>query len=483
MKLAGGTWDVIEPLDADAGAYAQLYVVKSVAEDGVEAVAKCVLKRPGAQRELLLGDSIRAAEYSNVMPVIDSGEHGDHLVIVMPLATMSLRQYLDQQPGGIPLRDALDVLDDIAVALAEIDGEIIHRDIKPANILKHEGRWKLADFGISRYAEAVTATQTRRESFTYEYAAPEQWNHQPTTSRTDVYAFGVLAFELLEGRIPFQGPNFRDQHLTMPPPEMLFGTPKTRHLIVQCLLKDPETRPDPGSLQKRLHAAEIDATKQGTTKLATLSARRMERVSAEQARLAAERAEEERLQTVARGASELLRPVARAIKAELKETASEIEFDSVSGNAAPIFRAKYDRALLEFERVDSVEYSDVEFTVYAYSSITVETGKVGDEWHGRSHSLWYCDAEEQGRFAWYELAFSAPTDARQPRIEPFASPPWSPLPNFADVVRGAGLAWPMTELDLAEPSEFIQRWIGWFADAADGSLTRPSTLPGVPPTV
>lgn len=87
-------------------------------------------KEPGAQRELLFGDSIHAAEFSNVIPVIDSGEHENYYVMVMPRATTSLKQH----PAGIPLEDALAILDDIAAALAEINGEIIHRDLKPANI-------------------------------------------------------------------------------------------------------------------------------------------------------------------------------------------------------------------------------------------------------------------------------------------------------------------------------------------------------------
>jgi hypothetical protein len=473
MKLDNRTWDVVDALEADLGGNAQLYVVQSA--DGEEAVAKCVRKKPGAQRELLFGDSIRAAEFSNVIPVIDSGEHEDYYVIVMPRATMSLKQYLEQHPAGVPLEDALAILDNIAAALAEINGEIVHRDLKPANVLQHEGVWKLADFGISRYSEAATATETRRASFTYEYAAPEQWKHESTSSQTDVYSFGVIAYELVEGHRPFKGPQFREQHLLMAPPAMTSGTAKLRQLITECLLKDPATRPEPDRLRARLHTAEIDATKYGTAKLTYLSARRTQQISVEQARLATAQDKQERLQAIVKDARTLLNPVAQLIKRELQECAPEIQFDTVVGNAAPLYRAKYDKALLEFDRVDPVEYGQMPFTVHAYASITVETGRSADTWRGRSHSLWFCDAVEPGRVAWYELAFTtAASDGTRPRVDPFSRTPWSVEQAFMDVIGSPEVAWPITELDLTDPGEFVQRWIGWFADAADGSLVRPS---------
>jgi hypothetical protein len=479
MKLRYKTWEVLGPLEADLGSYARLYNVQ--AADGQEAVAKCVRKDPSAQRELLFGDSIRAAEFPNVIPVIDSGEHENFYVIVMPRATMSLNQYLRRNPAGIPLQEALAILDDVAAALEEINGAIIHRDLKPANILQHDGVWKLADFGVSRYTEAATATETRKEIFTFEYAAPEQWRYESTSSRTDVYSFGVIAYELIEGHRPFTGPRFREQHLLTAPPTMTSGTAKIRQLITECLLKDPNTRPEPDRLRERLRTAEVDATKYGTVKLIDLSARRTQQVSAEQARLAAERDKKERLQAIVEDARTLLKPVAQLIRKELNESAPEVLFDIVIGNAAPLYRAKYGNALLEFDRIDPVESAELPFRVYAYASITVQTGNSVDAWRGRSHSLWFCDALHPGRAAWYELAFtSADRDATRSRLDPFSRPPWSIEQAFLNVVGSPELAWPVTELDLADPSEFIQRWIGWFADAADGSLTRSSAVPDSP---
>ena len=84
---------------------------------------------------------------------------------------------------------------------------MVHRDLKPENVLFLDGHWCVADFGISRYAEASTAPDTRKYALTPAYAAPERWRNEHATSATDVYSLGVIAFELLTGARPFPGPD------------------------------------------------------------------------------------------------------------------------------------------------------------------------------------------------------------------------------------------------------------------------------------
>ncbi|GKQ38474.1 hypothetical protein ALMP_50050 [Streptomyces sp. A012304] len=191
------------------------------AEDtaGEKAAVKLVPKAPGTEREMLFIDldGVR-----NVVPVIDSGEHEDQWVLVMPRAKKSLRDHL-QEHGRLSLNEAVAVLSDVAEALADLkDREIVHRDLKPENILLFGGRWCLADFGIARYAEATTVKHTFKFHGTFAYMAPESWNNQRATSASDIYALGVLAYALLEGTPPFTGPyehDFQDQHLhgALPP--------------------------------------------------------------------------------------------------------------------------------------------------------------------------------------------------------------------------------------------------------------------------
>ena len=202
-------WKVKEPLAQ--GGFASVFLAE--AEDGSEAVVKLIPKEPGAERELLFGDIPEPSP--NVLPVLDKGEWDDNLVLVMPRAERSLRQHLEAE-GQLDSEGAVAVLLDVAIALEGLDGRVVHRDLKPENVLLYEGHWVLADFGIARYAEASTAIDTRKYSMTPPYAAPEQWRSEHATSATDVYAFGVMAFELVEGSRPFEGPgvaDFRQQHL------------------------------------------------------------------------------------------------------------------------------------------------------------------------------------------------------------------------------------------------------------------------------
>jgi serine/threonine protein kinase len=150
LRLAK-TWQLGEPIGT--GGFGR--VVRATSGSEVAAI-KFVPKEPGADRELLFVD---LDEVGNVIPVLDSGETGDDWVLIMPLAECSLRQRLDR--GDVTPDEATAVLTDVATALASLDGRVVHRDLKPENVLLYEGRWCLADFGISRYAEATTAPTLR----------------------------------------------------------------------------------------------------------------------------------------------------------------------------------------------------------------------------------------------------------------------------------------------------------------------------------
>jgi serine/threonine-protein kinase len=134
-----------------------------------------VPKAPGAQRELLFVDLGGAR---NVVPIIDSGETDDNWVLIMPRAEKSLRQLLSEAAGPLTVSDAVAILSDVATALADLDGRVVHRDLKPENVLLLDRKWCLADFGISRYADATTAPDTRKYALSPPYAAPERWRDE-----------------------------------------------------------------------------------------------------------------------------------------------------------------------------------------------------------------------------------------------------------------------------------------------------------------
>src|SRR5450830_1754352 len=161
LKLEKSTWEIRGPLaGADSAGFGQMFEVSD--GSGREAVAKLVRKQPGADRELLFGDLPASAQ--NVVPIFDKGEHEDYLVLVMPRAQMWLQHRLE---GAAPdVAEVINILKDIAGALDSLDGEVVHRDLKPANVLLLGDRWCLADFGIARYADASTAPDTRKYSWT-----------------------------------------------------------------------------------------------------------------------------------------------------------------------------------------------------------------------------------------------------------------------------------------------------------------------------
>jgi serine/threonine protein kinase len=177
--------DVPVPTVRSRGGFGKLYIVKD--EQGNEAVAKLVPKDPRAERELLIGAANEAAKYRNVVPVLDDGEYEDKWVLVMPRAEKSLAQHLQNRGGSLDVKEAVAVMTDIAMALADINGAIVHRDVKPENILLLNGSWSLADFGISRYAEATTSADTQKYKLSPRYAAPEQWRMEHATAAADVY--------------------------------------------------------------------------------------------------------------------------------------------------------------------------------------------------------------------------------------------------------------------------------------------------------
>jgi serine/threonine-protein kinase len=162
------------------GGFGKVY---AAASNGERAVIKLVPKTPGADRELLF---VNLGGIRNVVPVIDSGEHEDSWALVMPRADKSLRQHLADLRSPLDTPEVIAILADIATALSDMDSRIVHRDLKPENVLLLGGTWCLADFGISRYAEASTAPDTQKYALSPPYAAPERWRNERATSAADI---------------------------------------------------------------------------------------------------------------------------------------------------------------------------------------------------------------------------------------------------------------------------------------------------------
>src|SRR5436190_3764047 len=165
------------------------------------------------KREIMLS---AALQHPNIVPVLSSGEADGLPYFVMPLVEgESVRARL--QRGPLSIREVVTIMKDVSRALAYAHGRgIIHRDIKPDNILLSGGAATVTDFGVAKAISASrektaprptsgsTITLVGTSIGTPAYMAPEQAAGDPSTDhRADIYAWGVMAYELLAGRPPF----------------------------------------------------------------------------------------------------------------------------------------------------------------------------------------------------------------------------------------------------------------------------------------
>ena len=376
--------------------------------------------------------------------------------------------------------DIVRVLTHITEALAAIEGRIVHRDIKPDNVLLLNGHWCLADFGISRYADATTASDTRKYAMSPPYAAPEQWHGETATSATDVYALGVTSYELLAGRRPFLGPDFRSQHLK-DTPKPIRGIPaKLQSLINECLYKNPEARPRPKNLLERLREGMLPTSK-ATRRLQQANALVVEEKAEEGRRQSVAKSEAQRRHELCESAEQSLEHIVALLHNDIVASASQSKFSK--GASSWSWSLKEAELRVEKGKMAKAPSSDTPylpaFKVVAYSSITLRIPPDRSGYDGRSHSLWYCDAKDAGVFRWYETAFMfGPFIRRRKRFNPFLlEVGCDAYEALSPVIGEYQVAWPFTPIDQGDEGELIERWLGWFADAALGELRHPSHMP------
>lgn len=479
MRLQlGQTWTLGDRIGG--GGFGAVYVAESTNQ--VSAVAKLVPKAPGAERELLFVD---LAGVRNVVPIIDSGETEDHWILVMPRAAKSLRQHLTEAAEPLDPGEAAAILSAIAAALTDLDGQVVHRDLKPENVLLVDGHWCLADFGISRYADATTSPDTRKHALSRPYAAPERWRDERATTATDVYSLGVIAFELLSGSRPFAGPadpDFRHQHLHEDPPQLTAVPAILGALVEECLSKAAEARPSPGNLAARLARLTEAAPSPGIAKLQEANRAETRRRGETARRESEQQSEAERREGLVKAATQSLAHIAGALREAIVGAAPSASHQVGRHGGWSIRLNPAELQLTPPEAIRSAvwgSWGTPPFDVITHAALILTIPADRNQYEGRSHSLWYCDAQDKGRYQWFETAFMVtPLIAKRGLKDPFAL---SPGDDAAKAV-GPGMteyqvAWPFTALSIGDLDEFINRWAGWFADASQGQLRHPSSMP------
>ncbi|WP_181361784.1 Stk1 family PASTA domain-containing Ser/Thr kinase [Streptomyces sp. MA5143a] len=195
--------------------------------------------------------SVARLSHPNVVGVYDQGTDGSYVYLAMEyVAGCTLRDVLRER-GALQPRAALDILEPILAALgAAHRAGFVHRDMKPENVLiGDDGRVKVADFGLVRSVDTVTST-TGTVLGTVAYLAPEQLEHGTTDTRVDVYACGVMLYEMLTGGKPHGGDTpaqvlYHALNDDVPPPSAAVpGLPyELDELVASATARRPELRP------------------------------------------------------------------------------------------------------------------------------------------------------------------------------------------------------------------------------------------------
>lgn len=194
--------------------------------------------------------SAALVEHEGIANVYDYGEDTGSAYLVMELVPGESMSRLLEREKKLSEVKVLDIIAQTSRALAAAHARgLVHRDIKPGNLLiTPEDKVKITDFGIARVGDQVPLTKTGQVMGTVQYLAPEQATGKTSTSATDLYSLGVVAYEALAGKRPFTGENqmaIAMAHINEMPPALPESIdPRVQNLVLSCLAKKPNQRPE-----------------------------------------------------------------------------------------------------------------------------------------------------------------------------------------------------------------------------------------------
>src|SRR5688572_297687 len=212
------------------------------------------VNRERFRREIHLAAQL---QHPHIVPLLTAGEDGDLLYYTMPYVSgESLRARLEEK-GRLSVRDVVRILTDVVDALAYAHAHgVMHRDIKPGNVLTQRSHALVTDFGVAKALSAALplagSTTSGMAIGAPAYMAPVQLAADPAAvHRVDIYAVGLLAYELLTGEAPFTGSSpaaTMAAQLTRDPAPLATIRPDVpaalSEIVTRCLSKDPEGRPE-----------------------------------------------------------------------------------------------------------------------------------------------------------------------------------------------------------------------------------------------
>jgi hypothetical protein len=226
-----------------SGGFGEVYYATS---DGGKDVALKLIRR-NLDIELRGVQQCLNLKHPNLLGLFDVrvDAQGNSWVVMEYVAGDCLEDVLNAHPNGLPLGEALDWFRGVAAAVAYLhDHGIVHRDLKPGNIFRDQGVVKLGDYGLSKFISVSRRSGQTESIGTVHYMAPEIANGR-YGKEIDLYALGILLYELLTGHVPFEGESVGEvlmKHLTAEPDVSRLAEPY-RSLVRDCLAKDPTARP------------------------------------------------------------------------------------------------------------------------------------------------------------------------------------------------------------------------------------------------
>lgn len=236
---AGGMSDVYKAKDHILGRYVAIKVLKQEFSEDRNFVTKF---RTEAQ-------SAAGLEHPNIVNIYDVGsDDGLYYIVMEYVEGITLKTYIEKK-GQLSFKESVSIAIQVARGIeAAHNKEIIHRDIKPQNIMiSTEGKVKVTDFGIARAASSNTISADVMGSV--HYASPEQARNGFVDARSDLYSLGIVMYEMITGRVPFDGDTtvaVAIQHLQeeiVPPSTYASNIPVSfEQIIMKCTLKNPDRR-------------------------------------------------------------------------------------------------------------------------------------------------------------------------------------------------------------------------------------------------
>jgi eukaryotic-like serine/threonine-protein kinase len=196
--------------------------------------------------------SVARLSHPNVVSVFDQGRDGPYPYLAMEYVPGRTLRDLLAERGRFPAGEALSIMVPLLSGLAAAHAAgIVHRDVKPENVLiAPDGHLKVVDFGLARALSVNSQTRTGVIIGTVAYLAPEQVTGAAADARTDIYAAGIVLYELLTGTKPHTGESplavaYKHVNDTVPPPSRLVPgiPPEVDRLVAQATSRDPRYRP------------------------------------------------------------------------------------------------------------------------------------------------------------------------------------------------------------------------------------------------